>query len=501
MGHSQTIDFKLSEAGSPVSDTVRQAVLQITVDDLLDAAAVAMIKLRDADGALSDGSKFKIGNELKIELGYLGSSVQEVFKGEITGWKGAFVRRGGQTLTVIAQDKFHRLRRNRRQKTYLNMKDSDAIAQVVQGAGLTAEAEATTVTQDVICQWNQTDADFLLQRAAAAGREVFFADGKLKVREPRLDDAAAVTLEWHEALKSFNVVLSLQSQQKDLKVSSWDMKQKAAISATVAKGEERSMMGGTVQGAKAAEEGLGAGTTWLPTVDAAVTQAHVESFAEGLFARRAERFVTGEGSCEGEPLLRRGTVVQVGGVGNYLSGPYYVTRAIHTVLVGSGYTTTFRVKRTAVKAPSAPPQKQETQPEEQRKEPTALLDPNWVPPGGIVADVLVTPSSITTEAAAASPAVNPEVDGEQPEVGPEPPPTTQTIRFKLEDQDGTPLGGKPFELVVPGAPTVTGMTGADGYVVADVPAAAQTGELTFWLEADRSGESYTWPLRISDHTA
>lgn len=501
MGHSQIIDFKLYDGGSPVPDAVRQAIIQITVDDMLDAAAVAMVKLRDTDGAMSDGSRFKIGSELKIALGYLDSGVEEVFKGEITGWRGAFVRRGGQTLTVIAQDKFHRLRRNRRQATFLDMKDSDVINQVAQGAGLTAEVEATPVTQDVLCQWNLTDADFILQRAAALGLEVFHDGTKLQVRKPKLDDGAAVTLEWHDKLKTFHVVLSMESQQKDLKVSSWDMKQKQAISATVAKGRERSMMGGTVQGAKLAEEGLKAGTTWLPRVDTAVTQAHVDAFAEGLYARRAERFVTGEGSCEGEPLVRRGKVIRLEGIGNYLSGPYYVTRAIHTVLIGSGYTTTFRVKRTAVKAPAAPPQKQQSQPVEQRKEPTALLDPNWVPPGGIVAEVLVVPASISTEASSTSPAVLPEVDGIHPEVGPEPPPTTQTIRFKLEDQDGTPLGGKPFELVVPGMDPIQGTTGADGYVVADVPIDAQTGELTFWLDEDKSGESYTWPLRIADHTA
>ncbi|MCO5167309.1 MAG: hypothetical protein M9894_13240 [Planctomycetes bacterium] len=500
MGHSQTIDFDIAEDGSPIEDAVRQAVIQITVDDAVDAAAVAMVKLRDEDGALSDGSRFKLGAELTIELGYLGAGVKEVFKGEVTGWRGAFPRRGGRTLTVVAQDKFHRLRRNRRQKTFLNMKDSDAVNQAVSAAGLTAQVEATDVTQDAISQWNLTDADFILQRAQSFGYEVCFEQGKVQFRKPKLDGAAVATLEWHKALKSFHVVLSVESQQKDLKVSAWDPIQKAPIAATVAKGQERSMMGGTVQGAKAAED-VNAGTTWLPSVDTAVTQAHVDAFAEGLFARRAERFVLGEGSCEGDPDVRRGTVVELDGIGNYLSGPYYVTRAIHTMLIGSGYTTTFRVKRTAVKAPAAPPQRQETSHEPERKEPTALLDPDWVPPGGIVAEVLVPPSGIRTESATSSPSVQPAVDGIHPEVGPEPPPTTQTIRFKLEDQDGTPLGGKPFELVIPGSPPISGTTGADGYVVADVPIDAQTGELTFWLEDDKSGDSYTWPLRISDHTA
>jgi phage protein D len=491
------IDFKVKDNGSPVSDAVRKDIVQITVDDALDAAAVATVKVRDLGGVHSDGSKFKIGSELTIELGYVGATL-EVFKGEITAWKGAFARRGGQTFTVVAQDKFHRLRRNRRQKTYLNMKDSAAIEQVVQGAGLTVEVEATPVTQDVVCQWNTTDADFVLQRAAAFGHEVLFDEGKVKVRKPKLDDAAAVTVKWHDRLKSFTAVLSLQGQQKDLKVSAWDMKQKQAVESTVATGKERSKMGGTVPGAQAADEGLSAGTTWLPRVDTAVTQAHVDAMAEGQFAARSEKFVTGEGSCEGEPKLRRGTVLQLEGIGNLLEGPYYVTRAIHTLLVGSGYTTTFRVKRTAVKAPAPPPQAQETQQEQTRPDPIALLDPDWQPPGGIVAELVVTPQDVQAGHGTTSPGVRTGLEGETPDVSPA---NTQTIRFKLEDQDGTPLSNKPFELVIAGVPPISGVTGPDGYVVADVPGDAQTGELTFWMEADKSGESYTWPLRISDHTA
>jgi uncharacterized protein len=498
--HSQVIDFKISDAGALIPKETREDVIQITVDDTLDGAAVATIKLRDEHSKHSGAAKFKIGSELKIELGYLDPGVQEVFKGEITGWKGAFVRRGGQTLTIIAQCKFHRLRRNRRQKTFINMPCSTAVQQAAQAAGLTAECETTPVTQDVICQWNTSDADFILQRAKQHGMEVFVKDSKVVMRKPKLDDGAAATLKWHEELKSFTVVLSLEAQQKDLKVSAWDMKKKAPVTKTVKKGEERSMMGGTIQGAKASEA-IAAGTTWNPRADTAVTQEHVDAFAEAMFAQRSEKFVTGEGSCEGNPAVLKGTVVQVEGIGNYLSGPYYVTRAIHTMLIGSGYTTTFRVKRTAVKAPAAPPQAQQTSPEQVRKEPTTLLDPSWTPPGGIVAEVLVPPSGLGTGASTSSPGVRPTVDGDLPDVGPAAPPTTQTIRFKLEDQDGTPLAGKPFELVIAGVPPISGTTAPDGYVVADVPADAQTGELTFWLDEDKSGESYTWPLRISDHTA
>lgn len=491
-------DFKVYDNGTEIAKTVREDVLQITVDDALDEAAVATIKLSDKGGKRSDGSCFAIGNPVKIELGYVGSTAV-VFEGEVTGWRGTFARRNHQTLTIIAQDKFHRLRRNRRQKTFTNMKDSDAISQAAQACGLQVEAEATDITQDVICQWNTSDADFLLERARLAGRECLVQGNKLVVRKPKLDAGAAATLKWHEELRSLTLVLSLSSQQADVKVSAWDMKQKAPVTATVTTGKEGSKMGGTVTGTDAAGA-IQSGTTWLPKNNA-TTQQHVDQMAQAAFQARSEKFVEGEGTAEGDPAILKGTVVQVDAIGDYLAGPYYVKRAIHTLLVGGGYTTTFQVKRTAVKKQAPPPQPQQTEPEKLEPKKIALLDPTWIPPGGIVADVVHEPEEMETLARSASPGNRPEIEGEEPpEVRDEeaPRPKVQTIRFKLEDQDGTPLGGKPFELRV-GGDTITGTTRADGYVIADVPANIAEGELTFWLEEDRSGDSYTWPLRIADH--
>ena len=89
-------DFKVYDSGSPVAEDVVAAVMQITVDDTVDGSSVATIRLRDERSMHSDGSKFGVGNELKIELGYVGDT-RQVFKGEVTGWKGSFPRRGAQT--------------------------------------------------------------------------------------------------------------------------------------------------------------------------------------------------------------------------------------------------------------------------------------------------------------------------------------------------------------------------------------------------------------------
>lgn len=367
-------DFKITEDGTPIPDDVVAAVIQITVDDVLDGAAVATVRLRDEGAALSSGSHFSIGAELVIELGYVGDTSQ-VFVGEVTGWKGGFPRRGNPTLTVVAQDRFHRLRRNRRRKTFLEMKDSDAIAEVASAAGLSPKVTATPVQQHSIIQWNQSDADFVLERAGLFDLEVF-VDGKtLVVREPALDAASVAKIRWHEELHNFTTAASLARQHKQLKVSAWDMTRKQRVEAVVAKGKERSLMGGVRPGAEAVAP-VDGDPHWLSTTPAAA-QTEVDAYAEAWFRKRAERYLTGEGLCEGDPEIQRGTVIELEGLGELLSGPYYARRVIHTLLPGSGYTTAFHVIRTAVLKPAqVPPKRQESQPAP-RPEPEALLDPDW----------------------------------------------------------------------------------------------------------------------------
>lgn len=71
------------------------------------------------------------------------------------------------------------------------------------------------------------------------------------------------------------------------------------------------------------------------------------------------------------------------------------------------------------------------------------------------------------------------------------------LRLRFEDENGDPFVSKPFELDT-GTLKIEGMTDETGKLIADVPTSCAEGEVTIWLDADKSGESYTWPLRISD---
>ena len=118
-----------------------------------------------------------------------------------------------------------------------------------------------------------------------------------------------------------------------------------------------------------------------PTWDAhtpAKTVDEVRAYAEAAFRKRSERFLQAEGTTEGDPKIRRDTVVEIEGLGDFLSGPYYVRRAIHSLLPRSGYTVTATLVRTTVEAPAAPPQPVIAQGEPpERVPPKALSDPGW----------------------------------------------------------------------------------------------------------------------------
>lgn len=71
------------------------------------------------------------------------------------------------------------------------------------------------------------------------------------------------------------------------------------------------------------------------------------------------------------------------------------------------------------------------------------------------------------------------------------------LRLRFEDDDGEPFVSKPFTLTA-GSLNLEGTTDSTGKLEADVPATSEEGEITIWLEDDKSGKSYSWPIKISD---
>src|SRR5262249_14979685 len=123
----------------------------------------------------SDSADFKEGASLELMIGYR-DSVEKIFSGEITGLELKIHGRETPQLRVRGYDRRHRLMRGKKTMTYQQMKDSDIASRVASKAGLSPETEDTSVQHEHIYQHNQTDLEFLLERAARINYEVVVED-------------------------------------------------------------------------------------------------------------------------------------------------------------------------------------------------------------------------------------------------------------------------------------------------------------------------------------
>jgi uncharacterized protein len=291
-----------------------------------------------------DDDLFKEGNVVEIEMGYL-DNLEKIFRGEITGLEPEFPKEAPPMLTVRGYDRRHRLMGNCKTRAFLNMKDSDIAGRIASDYSLSPDVEDTRVSLDYVLQHNQTDFQFLSERAQRIGFELVVSDRTLYFHARQNEGGSAVTLNREVELLDFSARLSTIGQVEEVFVKGWNARDKAQVIARAGIGDER-RMGGTASGPSGVREafpGSGLTTVNLPML----SQAEADSLARARFKELALCYVEGQGLCIGRPDLRAGRLVEIQGLGRRFSGIYYVTSTEHSFRPGSGYRTAFEFRRNA----------------------------------------------------------------------------------------------------------------------------------------------------------
>ncbi|HEX2224157.1 MAG TPA: contractile injection system protein, VgrG/Pvc8 family [Thermoanaerobaculia bacterium] len=324
-------------------------VLSIRVRHDLVAPSLFELKLRNLSETrpiLSDDSRFAVGNQVEIAMGEI---PQRVFVGEITGLELEF-RPREEVLTVRGYDLGHRLLRGRRTRSWVNKTDSAIVREVAEEAGLDAKVDDTKVKLPYVLQDNQTDWDFLLQRAGDLGFALRVEDKTLLFQRYRNDTSAVLRFERKDqSLLEFRPRLSTVGLAGKVVVQGWSARDKKAITSLVAAGDEGTTMGGSRGGLVTAEKAFSAmAGTVAAVVDRPVSsQAEADQIARGWLREMALSYITGEGLVLGCADLKAGTVIGINDFGEQLSGLYYVTSVCHTFSRGGRYRTAFTVRRNA----------------------------------------------------------------------------------------------------------------------------------------------------------
>jgi phage protein D len=281
----------------------------------------------------SDGPEFAVGGAVEIKLGYVGD-LARVLQGEITGLGPVFAAGRPPTLVVEGYDHGHRLARTRRTRSFVQLRDSEIVAELARAAGLRVDAPATPTIHPYVAQADQTDWAFLRERAARIGHELLVRDRVLAFRAPGAVTTPPVPLVVGGDITEFRPRLSAVGQVGEVAVRGWDIRAKRAVLGRSS--------GPRPDGPRTADAAFGpsAGTR-VDLVPRSRTEA--DQIAGGQWAAVASGFVRGTAECAGNAGLRTGTTVEIAGAGTRFSGRYRVTAVTHA-LDSAGYHTTLTLQ-------------------------------------------------------------------------------------------------------------------------------------------------------------
>lgn len=352
--------FRIVLDGTELRHGVTVDVLSVSVVDNADRADSFNFTVRDhhpEPGRLfaggeklqwMDSDAFDEGNKVEIHMGYV-DDLEPMLSGEITAVSPSFPANGQPTLRVEGYSLYHRLQRTRLRKPFKSITDSNIVREIATQMNLNPKVDETEVEYPLVSPKGETSASFLRQRAERIGYEVVVKQGTLSFQQPRYleNPGPGLTLEWGTSLISFSPRLSTFNAPTEVTVRGSQTSQgrgKEALVGTARVGDERVKMG-TETGQQIAQRAFG--DHHLLVEDHSITSSQeANEVARARLETQAMDFVTGSGSCIGNPQLKARMVIELKGLGKRFSGNYYVTTATHTIDSG-GYRTNFQVKRNA----------------------------------------------------------------------------------------------------------------------------------------------------------
>ncbi|HTI52454.1 MAG TPA: VgrG-related protein [Planctomycetaceae bacterium] len=329
--------------GNYVSEEFMQAVVEVSVESSLHMPDVTTIVLHDPKLRWIDDPLVAPGKAVEILTTATSAQSQSrpVFDGEIVEIEPDFAQ-GTQHLAIRAFDRLHRLGRGRMIRSFQNVTDSDVAQKIAPEVGLQADVEPTKEVHQYLFQNNQTNFEFLQERAAALGY-LLYVEGKKLCFKPPAPDTQPVDLKWAANLSEFRPRLTTLAQINTSGSRGWDPRTKKEIVSETTKADGVRDIGQKKHGGEMAKGAFHIDAANLVVDRPIRTQVGADRIAQAVADRIEERFVEAEGACGGNPAIVAGSSVKIESVGDQFSGAYLVTAANHVYSAREGYTTRFSI--------------------------------------------------------------------------------------------------------------------------------------------------------------
>lgn len=326
-----------------------ELVLSMRMEENEGGMSTLELRLSNVASTTDGGAELAFGPDSKVTLGasievYTGDEAQprEIFRGHITAIEADFRTGSPPELTVLAEDGLAQARMARRSRTYSNMTPADVARTVASDLGLRPVIAGLDAPNGTWAQINESDLAFLRRLLARFDADLQVVGGELHI-SPRADvRRGGIELALYSQLARARVIADLADQVTSSTARGWNAADGAAVDGTAMSGTHLGPGRGR-EGAAVLRETLDERAEHVGHL-AVGTRDEAQAVAEAAYDLRARRFVTVEGTAEGNALLRVGSHVTLTDLTPQFDNTYYVVRACHLFDLHQGYRTDFRAE-------------------------------------------------------------------------------------------------------------------------------------------------------------
>ena len=348
--------FQITVGGKELDYGMTTDIVSVSITETSNRADSFSISMREhypnpellRDGRLSwtDNTAFGEGEKIKIALGYLNDRGVKL-EGYITGIALSFSEDGRSTMTVRGYNKYQDLQRNRLLKPFESNTYSGIAREIAGRVDLSADVDDAGAEHSLLSPKGGTYAAILEACAKRINFEVAVKQKTLMFKRPHylVDSSPSLKLIWGQGLRSFSVDTTTHNMVSTVNVRNTQTGQGGPKKPLVGMATARDVPAklGSTSGLERAQRTWKSNDVLLD--DQRLSKpGEAKQVAQADLERRALDYMTGNGSCIGNPKLLSRTVITLENLGPRCSGNYYVTSTTHTVDAG-GYRTEFVAKR------------------------------------------------------------------------------------------------------------------------------------------------------------
>lgn len=312
-------------------------LLSLSIMKEINRIPVVKIMLRDGDAAsrnfeISNTAELIPGKKIVVKIGFDGTNTQ-VFKGIITKQSIRIKGNGNTHLEVECRDEAVKLTIGRKSKYFENLTDSQLFGELIgQYAGLSNDAQDTSMQHKELVQHHITDWDFLLLRAEANGMLVNVNDGTIRVFKPDTSAEPVLQASYGTSIMEFEAEMDARHQWKNVKALSWDYANQQLFDAEANEASAFTQHG-NLSGANLAD-----------TINLAdyelhhsghITEQELQAWVDGVMLRSRLAKIRGRVKITGFSGIKPGDMLKLQGVGDRYNGNTFVTAVKHDIGNGS----------------------------------------------------------------------------------------------------------------------------------------------------------------------